>query len=419
MSKRQEAAVLDGPEKLVWNRRKGSKDESTSANFTTSIIMPTHTRAPRTLTASSTKGAVARTSVSTGPTPSKRISEAKKSSLTATDPTTSVRRIKNPASSSAPGVTPHAPAVKSSDAPKHNPTPASAIVPDATSVPVSSKRARKSSPIALAPTSIRPRPSSPTSTPAAKIPSSTGSPSVSTAAAEKSSTPISKTTSSHAIKQESTAISHTKTSTLLTVISAKPISSSASAIGQALSAVASSLPTSSVPALEVGSGTSAGGPSGGKDLDGSITRDSSIDTPLGKGSTTTVIVGSVGISPAIAIFLGIIFLIRRLLRTRRTGYTADSPPSSPIFKPFGSPLPLSMGRSLSLRDGDGDLWGFSNGNTIAGSRIAPGRRLLPPPLSPLARLSMGHSSRDWQNQFPGFIRNPSTSIKDAKGKMKF
>ncbi|KAJ5050466.1 uncharacterized protein L3040_002349 [Drepanopeziza brunnea f. sp. 'multigermtubi'] len=204
-------------------------------------------------------------------------------------------------------------------------------------------------------------------------------------------------------------------------MSAKHISSSASAIGQALSAVASPLPTNSVPALEVGSGTSAGGPSGGKDLDGSITMDSSIDTPLGRGSKTTVIVGSVGIAlAATAIFLGIIFLIRRLLRRRRTGYTADSPPSSPIFKPLGSPLHLSMGRSLSLRDGDGgDLWGFSNGNTIAGPRIAPGRRLLPPPLSPLARLSMGHSNRHWQNQFPGFVLHPSTSMKDAKGKMDF
>lgn len=128
----------------------------------------------------------------------------------------------------------------------------------------------------------------------------------------------------------------------------------------------------------------------------------------------TISVGS------IALFIGIVFLIRRIMRKRRIG-KAESPPSSPLLTPIDSPMPLSIARSMSQRSGGNDFWGFSNGNTIAGPRgeKADDSYRGVAPLSPLpqAATSYGGSNNNNTNNtndFAGFKLFPSPSKGDGK-----
>jgi len=126
----------------------------------------------------------------------------------------------------------------------------------------------------------------------------------------------------------------------------------------------------------------------------------------------TISVGS------IALFIGIVFLIRRIMRKRRIG-KAESPPSSPLLTPIDSPMPLSIARSMSQRSGGNDFWGFSNGNTIAGPRgeKADDSYRGVAPLSPLPQAATsygGSNNTNNTNDFAGFKLFPSPSKGDGK-----
>lgn len=77
----------------------------------------------------------------------------------------------------------------------------------------------------------------------------------------------------------------------------------------------------------------------------------------------------------VAIFLGLVFLIRRMFRKRRVG-RAESPPSSPLLPPMeDSMLPPSIARSISQRskasNNNSCDWGRKEGRRDLGSNVQP------------------------------------------------
>lgn len=67
--------------------------------------------------------------------------------------------------------------------------------------------------------------------------------------------------------------------------------------------------------------------------------------------------------------------MRRILRNRRLGSKAESPPNSPLLNPFDASLPIGIARSMSQRtelDGSNEYWSKKNElpmlSSIAGSQ---------------------------------------------------
>lgn len=123
----------------------------------------------------------------------------------------------------------------------------------------------------------------------------------------------------------------------------------------------------------------------------------------------------------LVVFIGLVFLIRRMFRKRRIG-RAESPPSSPLLPPMeDTMLPASIARGISQRSkassNNSDDWGSKEGGRDRGNSIKPlnlgggagrfGEGYGGTPLvSPLPPVAKGGGGRDVFADRANFNMNP-------------
>lgn len=108
---------------------------------------------------------------------------------------------------------------------------------------------------------------------------------------------------------------------------------------------------------------------------------------------------------SIVFFVAIVFIIRRILRQRRLGKRADSPPQSPLLTSLDAKLdatlPLSISRSMSQRSGNNEFssfWGLNSTSNSNGGGFAQDTA----PVAPASRYNQNiNQSRAGGNNLAG------------------